>query len=103
MKATSIKYFKIKYIITVVIIQSLDLCDKIYVNKKYRKLTLFLESVKIIIMSLTRQPEHESVTLFREYLQIPSVQPNVNYSMYFPNLFMFVNLVCINNLQRACV
>lgn len=28
------------------------------------------------------QKEHESVSLFREYLRIPSVQPNVNYSLY---------------------
>lgn len=24
--------------------------------------------------------EHESVTIFREYLRIPTVQPNVDYS-----------------------
>ncbi|VVC39298.1 Peptidase M20,ArgE/DapE/ACY1/CPG2/YscS, conserved site,Peptidase M20, dimerisation domain,N-acyl-L- [Cinara cedri] len=31
-------------------------------------------------MSSTRTLEHESVTIFRKYLRIPSVQPNVNYS-----------------------
>lgn len=31
-------------------------------------------------MASTHPPEHESVTIFREYLRIPSVQPNVDYS-----------------------
>lgn len=34
-------------------------------------------------MASTYPPEHESVTIFREYLRIPSVQPNVDYSLYF--------------------
>lgn len=35
----------------------------------------------------SNQDEHEAVTNFREYLRIPTVHPNVDYSMY--NLFLF--------------
>lgn len=41
------------------------------------------------MMSSNSLNEHESVTIFREYLQIPTVQPNVNYSLYF-NFIIFI-------------
>lgn len=51
-------------------------------------------------MSSTQLLEHESVTLFREYLRIPTVQPNVDYSKYLnciinilPSTYTFINII----------
>lgn len=33
-------------------------------------------------MASNKDDEHEAVTNFREYLRIPTVHPNVDYSMY---------------------
>lgn len=49
-----------------------------------------------LIMSSNQQFENESVAIFREYLQIPTVQPNVDYSL-FSVIFLLNILIQIIN------
>lgn len=42
--------------------------------------------------------EHEAVTNFREYLRIPSVHPNVDYSMSMLFLLKLLIIIIIKNI-----
>lgn len=49
-------------------------------------------------MSSNKNEEHEAVTNFREYLRIPTVHPDVDYSMYNCIIIRITNIKKCNFL-----
>lgn len=55
-------------------------------------ITFFLKNIK-----MTNWENNEEIKIFREYLKIPSVHPNIDYGNYFDQTYKDLFLIYFQN------